>query len=248
MKKWNTVVLMGGEELTAEGNISALETAGCYVISTDKFDYALAANELFEPRALVLDADHINGDFGTFCNTLVAQRHIPAIHIIGNDDALNAGLNLPTEHIGYIQKPISAADLVSYVKAEGKRAPVIQLVQPTTDTSVTGRMRRKLRGQQLATLGIAAAAVVVIGFTTMLALFSPLSDILHIDAGQSYIAAPNGADSYNSILILPEYEVPLAGYQPQEIRARYNTWVIPAAIGIGVAGCATTMLVFNKKK
>jgi len=247
MKKWNTVVLMGGEELTTEDNVSALETAGCFVISTDKFDYALAANELFEPRALVLDADHINGDIGTFCSTLVTQQHIPAIHILGNDEALNAGLNLPPEYVAYIKKPISAVELVSYVKADGKGTPVIQLVQPT-DHSTAGRTRRKLRGQQLATLGIAAAAVVVIGFTSMIALFSPLSDILHVDTGQSYISAPDGTDSYNSRLILPEYEVPLTGYLPQEIRASYNTWVIPAAIGIGVAGCATTMLVFNKKK
>jgi len=71
---------------------------------------------------------------------------------------------------------------------------------------------------------------------------------LRIDTGQSQIAAPYRVDSNNPVLILPEYDLPLAHNLPQEAQVTYNTWVIPAAIGIGVAGCATTVLVLNKRK
>ena len=56
----NTVVFAGGVELGTY--IQAFESAGCMVISAHTLDYALAANELFAPRALVLDADEAEGD------------------------------------------------------------------------------------------------------------------------------------------------------------------------------------------
>lgn len=115
MARKSTVVLVGGAELTGEANVRALEDAGFMVIKANTLDYALVANELFEPKALVLDADQTAGNLVFFCRTLTARPRPPAIYILGGDKEGAIYAPLLTAPGKYLQKPLSAAELAAHI-------------------------------------------------------------------------------------------------------------------------------------
>jgi DNA-binding response OmpR family regulator len=112
MGRNNTVVLACGKELADEVNVGVLESAGFLVIKTSNLDYALVANELFKPKALVLDADQMEGDIAFFCRLLLSRPCSPLIYILGKDKEEDADKALLAACSEYLRKPFSAIELV----------------------------------------------------------------------------------------------------------------------------------------
>jgi len=113
----NTVILAGGEELANPNNIRLLEDAGYLVVTANNLDYALAANELFKPKILILDADGISGDIGFFCLTLINRLKPPCIYILGRDEKARIDEPLLEGHIEYLGKPLLMPTLIKRIES-----------------------------------------------------------------------------------------------------------------------------------
>jgi DNA-binding response OmpR family regulator len=115
MGRNNTVVLACGEELADEVNLGVLESAGFLVIKTSYLDYALAANELFDPTAIVLDIDQANGEIENFCRALIERNRYPLIYVLGDEEKAKVCRSLLFTKSEYLKKPLSAFDLTARI-------------------------------------------------------------------------------------------------------------------------------------
>ena len=169
MKRHDTVILAGGTELTNMENINKLENAGYLVITANNLDYALAASELFKPQTLVLDADQLDGDVGTFCRTLISRPLHPTIYVLSTETKTNIDEMPPTEHIKHMQKPTTISYLIEHIKAPRSERPMKQ---------------RGIKAALIAAIGIVAAAAI----TLMLLFGIPTADDIIIDDEQTPLA------------------------------------------------------------
>ena len=115
MGRNNTVVLACGEELADEVNVGVLESAGFLVIKTSYLDYALAANELFDPTAIVLDIDQTNGEIEDFCRALIERSRYPLIYVLGDEEKAKVCRSLLFTKSEYLKKPLSAFELTARI-------------------------------------------------------------------------------------------------------------------------------------
>ena len=113
----NTVVLAGGTELTAFDNIRELENAGYMVVTALNLDYALAANELFEPNVIVLDIDQMSGDIKAFLRSLFDKPRYPFIYLLSVGKRKKYNKLLLTNQSEYLKKPLSATELTARINS-----------------------------------------------------------------------------------------------------------------------------------
>ncbi|MDR0489651.1 MAG: hypothetical protein LBH28_00195 [Oscillospiraceae bacterium] len=110
MVKRGAVILVGYSALIGDDAVRALEDAGYMVVRTHEPDYALAANELFSPRAVLLDARLISGDNSSFFRSLLSRPDHPTVFLL-DEEKTSTGEAPPG--VFTMRSPFSAAELVA---------------------------------------------------------------------------------------------------------------------------------------
>ena len=113
MPKRGAVVLAGCSALICEDAARVLEDAGYMVVRAHTLDYALAANELFAPKAVVMDTRRIDGDIPFFCRALACRPNHPEIFLVGEDGEEAKGTMRLPKNVQCLRSPLLLTELVA---------------------------------------------------------------------------------------------------------------------------------------